>query len=282
MKSGIHTKELEKESTKISGSFPVIQKRMPKQRGKKESDEGEGLLQEFELTNEDSFKRSIDSNLLEDAYKHPEDNPVVGIVEKTTDYKHVHRHTYELLHYNDLPQYLKDNHFIHTGYRVDFSLWLCVKSLFSWHNETLCIWTHLLAAIGFAIMTPITLNVLLNNPSSSDRLIFLVFLIVAQLQMGFSAIFHTFGCCSPNHLRQLAKLDYVGISVMIAGSNFPPLYYGFSCHPNLATFYLSVISIFGVLGIVVSCIDVLSTPDYRFYRLGMNFINTQTVTYDPT
>eukprot|EP01117_Protostelium_nocturnum_P013687 TRINITY_DN5132_c0_g1_i1.p2 TRINITY_DN5132_c0_g1~~TRINITY_DN5132_c0_g1_i1.p2 ORF type:complete len:335 (-),score=58.74 TRINITY_DN5132_c0_g1_i1:27-1031(-) len=182
--------------------------------------------------------------------------------------KHVNRHTYEVVSYNELPEYLKDNHFIHTGHRADFSFWLCIKSLFQWHNDTLCIWTHLLATIGFGIMTPITLYVLLDEPTVLDQRIFMVFLLSAVLQMGFSAIFHTFGCSSPGHLTQLAKLDYIGITVMIVGSNFPPLYYGFYCHPNLQIFYLGTISIFGILGLFVSCIDVFSTPSYRLHRLG--------------
>lgn len=48
--------------------------------------------------------------------------------------KHVNRHTYEVVSYEELPEYLRDNHFIHTGHRADFSFWLCVKSLFQWHN----------------------------------------------------------------------------------------------------------------------------------------------------
>ncbi len=49
--------------------------------------------------------------------------------------------------------------------------------------------------------------------------------------LGFSAIFHLFKDHKPKTAEWLVRLDYAGISLMIAGSNMPPLYYSFYCEP---------------------------------------------------
>ena len=49
-----------------------------------------------------------------------------------------------LFHWNDLPEYLKDNEYIYTGYRVHTGVLGSFKSLFRIHNESGNVWTHLL------------------------------------------------------------------------------------------------------------------------------------------
>ena len=47
----------------------------------------------------------------------------------------------ELVDYQSLPSYLKDNEFILNYYRAEWPLKQTVLSIFSIHNETLNIWT---------------------------------------------------------------------------------------------------------------------------------------------
>jgi len=54
--------------------------------------------------------------------------------------------------------------------------------------------------------------------------------------LGFSATFHHFKDMSKATSEKLSRLDYAGISMMIAGSNMPPIYYSFYCRPNHCKF----------------------------------------------
>ena len=47
-----------------------------------------------------------------------------------------------LHHFNCLPDHLRFNRYVHTGYRVDLSTWGCLKSLFYLHNESFNVYSH--------------------------------------------------------------------------------------------------------------------------------------------
>lgn len=48
---------------------------------------------------------------------------------------------YQLVEYNSLPGYLKDNEYILRHYRADWPLKQALLSIFTIHNETLNVWT---------------------------------------------------------------------------------------------------------------------------------------------
>ncbi|RWW52202.1 hypothetical protein BHE74_00041386 [Ensete ventricosum] len=47
----------------------------------------------------------------------------------------------KLLSYEELPDYMKENEYIRYHYRAEWPIRNALLSLFSWHNETLNIWT---------------------------------------------------------------------------------------------------------------------------------------------
>jgi adiponectin receptor len=52
------------------------------------------------------------------------------------------RREYRLVSYAELPEYMKENEFILNHYRSEWPLLHAFLSVFSWHNETINIWTY--------------------------------------------------------------------------------------------------------------------------------------------
>jgi len=169
----------------------------------------------------------------------------------------------------DCPTYLTaHNEFIFEGYRVNYSIADCSKSIFSLHNETWNIWTHLLGFLLFVVLSIVTPLMFMKSSSSLDKFVVMVFLIAAQIQMLFSTLFHIFNCNSPKTYDWCAKLDNVGISIMIVGSYYPPMYYGFKCYGTLQILYIALITVFGAVGICLGCIPTFSSSRFRVIRTG--------------
>lgn len=74
-------------------------------------------------------------------------------------------------------------------------------------------------------------------------------------------------CCHSNRLSYfLWRCDYAGITAMIATSFFPPVYYTFLCHPQWRNFYLTSISIIGILTVMATLSPTLQRSKYRTFR----------------
>ncbi|XP_027356938.1 heptahelical transmembrane protein 4-like [Abrus precatorius] len=72
---------------------------------------------------------------------------------------------YQLVEYNSLPAYLRDNEFILDYYRAEWPLKQIFLSIFSIHNETLNVWTHL---IGFFLFLFLTIYTAVRAPVVVD------------------------------------------------------------------------------------------------------------------
>jgi len=96
-----------------------------------------------------------------------------------------------------------------------------------------------------------TWEILPHKDAGLTRWPIVVFLLSACVCLMTSALYHLFNCHSRALNDALLLLDYVGISVLIAGSFFPPIFYGFFCSPNLLKFYLCAVSVISVSSAVV-------------------------------
>ncbi|BAT79731.1 heptahelical transmembrane protein 2-like [Vigna umbellata] len=102
-----------------------------------------------------------------------------------------------------------------------------------------------------------------------------VFLAGGMGCLAFSSISHLMACHSKCFNLFFWRLDYVGISLMIVCSFYAPIYYVFFCNPHIRTFYLTSITVFGVLAIITLLAPSLSSPHLRPFRaclfLSMGF-----------
>ncbi|KAL8502399.1 hypothetical protein ACS0TY_021521 [Phlomoides rotata] len=225
-----------------------------------------------------------------------------------------------LVKYDELPEYLKDNEFIRDHYRCEWALKDVFLSVFSLHNETLNIWTHLIGFVIFLGMTVMSLTERMSfedvistffgegsdgwllktkmmNQSNGSHAFFsdynqspiakspilgvtkhpnsiplwpwFVFLGGAMTCLIFSTVSHLFACHSRRFYYFFWRLDYTGISIMIIGSFFAPIYYTFSDHPYWRFTYLSAIIVFGILVVVTLFAPVLSSGRFRSFRAAL-------------
>ncbi|CAL9192839.1 unnamed protein product [Musa hybrid cultivar] len=72
---------------------------------------------------------------------------------------------YQLVEYHSLPGYLKDNEYILGYYRAEWPLKQIFLSIFTIHNETLNVWTHL---IGFFLFLALTVYTAMKVPKVVD------------------------------------------------------------------------------------------------------------------
>uniref|UniRef100_A0A0N5A1T8 ADIPOR-like receptor IZH1 n=1 Tax=Parastrongyloides trichosuri TaxID=131310 RepID=A0A0N5A1T8_PARTI len=176
----------------------------------------------------------------------------------------------KIVNFEHLPEWLKDNQFITSGYREPSdSIKNVFLSLTQYHNETINIWSHLLGSLIFISMclwfgTRNDLLIPLNT-----KLIFLPFFIGAITCMSCSALFHLFLFKSQKFGNFFAKLDYSGIALLIIGSFIPWIYFTFMCHKHLVILYITMIVIMGILAIIVSLFDKFAEPKYRSLRAGV-------------
>ncbi|CAM8922462.1 hypothetical protein QQ045_022246 [Rhodiola kirilowii] len=95
---------------------------------------------------------------------------------------------------------------------------------------------------------------------------FFVFLCGAMFCLFSSSTCHLFCCHSQPMSLFLLRIDYVGITVMIITSYFPPIYYVFQCQRLWQLVYLGGISVMGIFTIVTMLTPSLSSPKYRHFR----------------
>ncbi|KAJ2726167.1 hypothetical protein GGI07_000806 [Coemansia sp. Benny D115] len=187
-----------------------------------------------------------------------------------------------LLSWAELPEWMRDNQFIHTGYRAPAnSFKRCFASLLYMHNETGNIMSHLLGALGFTVLCFTVTQGLLREFSTvdwHDITTLYIFLVGAVLCMGTSAFYHTVTCHSPGVQRTYNRCDYLGIVFLIVGSCVPVFCYLFYCHPKLKMFYLLLIFSLGSLTAYMVVAPKFGTSAYRplraatFVALGLSGI----------
>ena len=93
-----------------------------------------------------------------------------------------------------------------------------------------------------------------------------VFVISAMLCLGASAACHLYYAFSLRYNLFMSKLDYAGITALIAGSFFPVIFYGLHCNPIAKRVYMTCILVLSLMTLRVMLSDQYLSPEYNLTR----------------
>eukprot|EP00055_Hartaetosiga_balthica_P006986 m.23385 g.23385 ORF g.23385 m.23385 type:complete len:294 (-) comp5540_c0_seq2:131-1012(-) len=142
-------------------------------------------------------------------------------------------------HFDQVPLHLQGNPYIFTGYRAFLSFDDCVKTLFTIHNETVNVWTHVLGFIWaiWVLYWSVFVYFPEHNGDFYDVLMTVLFLVGVIVCMTASAAYHLFLPQVEKVSLQWLQFDLLGITIGMLGAYFPGIYYGFYCFPSLLHVY---------------------------------------------
>ncbi|CAA7264335.1 unnamed protein product [Cyclocybe aegerita] len=178
------------------------------------------------------------------------------------------------IHWDELEDWQKDNEYILYGYRrIQYHWYGCVSSIFTYlHNETVNIHTHLWGSALFAYFLSTYYDSYIDLHAIStwkDVAVVGIFLSSAMFCLAASAFYHTSGCHSNEVTSSCHAFDYSGIIILIVGSFFPSIYYGFYCYPHIQKFYLSLISLAGLGAAYIVLNPEYAKPTHRGARTAV-------------
>lgn len=208
----------------------------------------------------------------------------------------------KIVEFKDAPKWLKDNRHLISGYRKNYSSFSqTFKTIFSLHNETLNIWTHLIGCVVFIIFLEnlrnqrtrfdsqnggqfghqnlLKPNKFFQDKNQSQFFQFfniemtslevypiVLYLSSVILTFLFSTIMHWFGCMSHEIEIILHKLDMLGIVLQISGSFCCLYYYNFYCQPLWKNLYSFCCVFFSVAVFIISLFDFIHEEKNVIYK----------------
>ena len=177
-----------------------------------------------------------------------------------------------LVSYAHLPEWLKDNKFLLSHHRLPiYSFTGCILSAFRCHTETGNIWTHLVGSLMTLVLAIYCFSTRLHKLHWTEQIVYAIFFLSGILCMGFSCMFHTVINHSPKMFKLFSRLDYLGIALLIVGSNIPWLYYAHFCRPLVYVIYNVAFIVVGIAGTIVTLWSEFDKPKYRTLR-GIVFL----------
>ncbi|TKX25559.1 putative ADIPOR-like receptor 4 [Elsinoe australis] len=195
-----------------------------------------------------------------------------------------------LLHWDQVPEWQRDNRYILTGYRrATYSYRKAIGSLAYLHNQTGNIFSHLLAIPTLVTASVVAYHVQEVPLTSVDCVILALFVFGASTCFLLSTSFHTFACHSPTVEELWVRVDFTGIIIITATTFVAGEYYLFYCEKTRMIIHfvtvsaararpLSVPSVvepapemqtvsLAVLTVIVLLTPRFQGPDYRTFRL---------------
>ncbi|EEP77426.1 conserved hypothetical protein [Uncinocarpus reesii 1704] len=176
-----------------------------------------------------------------------------------------------LITYADLPHPWRVNPHILDGYRFTTSKIECVTSVFTFSNELVNIWSHLIGliivlAVAFYFY-PLSPNFTLST--KADVAIAAIFFIAACKCLVCSTVWHTMnGIASQSLMERFACVDYTGISFLVAASIVTTEYTAFYCEPLSRWIYILMTSSLGIAGIILPWHPTFNRADMAWARVA--------------
>jgi adiponectin receptor len=176
-----------------------------------------------------------------------------------------------LISYSDLPAPWRINPHILSGYRFHSSKVECLTSVFTFSNELVNIWSHL---IGLIIVLSIAFYFYPLNPNfhlstNSDTLVAAVFFFAACKCLVCSTLWHTMNSIADQPLMErFACVDYTGISLLVAASIVTTEYTAFYCEPTSRWVYILLTMSLGIGGVILPWHPTFNRADWAWVRVA--------------
>ena len=176
-----------------------------------------------------------------------------------------------LISYADLPHPWRVNPHILDGYRFTTSKVECLTSIFTFSNELVNIWSHLL---GLVIVLAIALYFYPLSPNFSsstkaDIAVAIIFFVAACKCLVCSTLWHTMNSIASQPLMErFACVDYTGISLLVAASIVTTEYTAFYCEPISRSVYILMTSSLGVAGVILPWHPTFNRIDMAWARVA--------------
>ncbi|KAI1326319.1 putative hemolysin-III channel protein Izh2 [Xylariaceae sp. FL0255] len=178
-----------------------------------------------------------------------------------------------LLYYREIPDWQQDNRYILSGYRpTTASAWISFKSLSFINNQTINAYSHMVGALIFiALPFHFYQNEYLGkaHAHANDFYCIALYCLCVTLCFMLSALYHIMLNHSPSFLMFFAKMDYLGVLLLMWGAAIPTINYGFLCHSRLKLFYWSMTTCTALCCGILSLSPTFSTRKFRIWRASM-------------
>jgi len=151
---------------------------------------------------------------------------------------------------NALPDYLFDNPFVVTGYRIPpMSFRNAAFTLFTWHNETLNIWTHMFGLVWFLV------SIVRGGWHWSIQ----VYHAGAATAFACSVIYHWWGFISRRAYETCRAIDFLGIIAVMWSMYVPWVVMSFE-RTSTQWVYLAIATLISLMSLAF-----VSTPQFHMH-----------------
>ncbi|KAH8176146.1 hemolysin-III related domain-containing protein [Sarocladium implicatum] len=187
-----------------------------------------------------TLQASTDSMLTQ---PRPEDAPAAANVKRQVGET--------LLAIGEVPEWLVENEFVHTGYRPACgSIKKSVQSILAIHNETVNIWSHILGCILFLVI-PVYVFTTEIPPrykvaTREDVFVCTVYFLGVAVCFFLSSTYHIVANHSSRYHSLYVQFDYLGILILMYTAHIPLIYYGFACDHPLRNGYWALVTVLAV------------------------------------